>query len=288
MNVHSAEAEAEVVDAIRGVGTEDWIRAALIFVAAVVVSRLMQRLATKVVRGDEATVAAARFVGRGVGILILVGGSVYSLSSLGVSLGPLLGALGIGGLALAFAAQSILENFFSSLLLQARHPFRAGQQVSVADGIEGVVEDINFRVVVIRTFDGERIFVPAADVLQNPIVNVSVGGPWRTSLAVGVAYGTDPAVAQGVMLDAVASADGVLPSPTPEVWLEGFGESSIDFAIRFWHTPDMASRWRVRSGVGMALVQELRAAGITIPFPQRTIWLGTPTSPSDTDGEVFP
>lgn len=270
----SVAAEDDVVEAFQGLRTEDWIRAALILLAAIVISRIVQRAVTKVVRGDEATAVAARFIGRGVGVLIVIAGFVYSLNTLNVRLGPLLGALGIGGLALAFAAQSILENFFSSILLQARHPFRAGDQVEIGDGIEGVVEDINFRVVIVRTFDGERVFVPASLVLQRPITNVTVRGPWRTSLAVGVAYSTDLKAAQEVMAAAVAATPEVLATPPPEVWLEAFGESSIDFSIRFWHSPDMASRWRVRSAVGMAIADALDAAGIAIPFPQRTIWFG--------------
>ena len=276
----ATEAEEDLTEALDGLRPEDWIRAGIIVVVAILLSRIVQRVATRLVRGDEATAVAAGFVGRGLGILVVLVGLVYSLNTLNVRLGPLLGALGIGGLALAFAAQSILENFFSSLLLQARRPFRAGQQVLVADGIEGVVEDMNFRVVVIRTFDGERVFVPASKVLQNPIVNVTLRGPWRTSLPIGVAYGTDVRQAQQVLMDAAAAVDGVLENPPPEVWLEAFGDSSIDYSIRFWHFPDMATRWRVRSEVGMAVADALEAAGITIPFPQRTIWFA-----SDGDGD---
>lgn len=269
-----APEEAEITEAFDGLRAEDWIRAALILVAAIVLGRIVQRVATRVVRGDEATAVAARFIGRGVGVLVVLAGLVYALNSLNVRLGPLLGALGIGGLALAFGAQSILENFFSSILLQARHPFRAGEQVSVGDGIEGVVEDINFRVVIIRTFDGERVFVPASTVLQNPIVNVTVRGPWRTSLTVGVAYGTDLRYAQQVILTAVSGVTGALQTPAPEAWIERFGDSSIDFAIRFWHVPEMAVRWEVRSDVAMAVAEKLEQSGITIPFPQRTLWFG--------------
>lgn len=269
-----------MVEAIGGLGAEDWIRAAIILVVALVLSRLVSRLATRLVKGDEATAVAARFVGRGLGMLVILGGLVYALSSLQVRIGPLLGALGIGGLALAFAAQSILENVFSSILLQARRPFRAGEQVVIGEGVEGVVEDINFRVVIVRTFDGERVFVPAATVLQNPIVNVTVRGPWRTSLAVGVAYGTDLRHARTVLLDAVAAVEGVLDAPPPEVWLEAFGESSVDFSIRIWHSPRMAERWRVRSDVGMAVAEALEAEGISIPFPQRTLWFAGAEEPA--------
>ena len=271
---------------VEGLTAQDWIAAGLILIGAVVLSRLFQALVTRVVKGEEGAAVAARLVGRAVGAAVVIAGLVYALSTLGVQLGPLLGALGIGGLALAFAAQSILENFFSSILIQSRRPFRIGDQVVIGEGVEGVVEDINFRVVLIRTFDGERVLVPSSKVIQNSIMNVTARGPWRTSLAVGVAYGTDLRLAQRVLLDAVTGVDEVLPGPAPEVWFEAFGESSLDFSIRFWHTPEMATRWRVRSLVGMAANDSLDAAGIVIPFPQRTLWFGDGDQDGDQDGDT--
>lgn len=271
---------ADALD-VGGVTAADWILAGVILVGAFVLSRLIQALVTRVVKGDEGAAVAARLVGRAVGAAVVIGGVIYALSTLDVRLGPLLGALGIGGLALAFAAQSILENFFSSILIQSRRPFRVGDQVSVGDGVAGIVEDINFRVVLIKTFDGERVLVPASKVIQNAITNVTARGPWRTTLPVGVAYGTDLRVAQRVLLDAVTSVDEVLAGPAPEVWFEAFGESSLDFSIFFWHTPEMATRWRVRSQVGMAATAALDAAGIVIPFPQRTVWFADEGGGSD-------
>jgi small conductance mechanosensitive channel len=273
-----AQVDADVTEAFDGITANDWIRAGLIFLAAIFLSRLIQLVVTRLVTDEDGTAVAARLIGRGVGAAVVIVGFVYSLSSLGVRLGPLLGALGIGGLALAFGAQSILENFFSSILIQARRPFHIGDTVEVGDGTQGIVEDINFRVVVVRTIDGERVYVPASSVLTNPIINVTTRGPWRTTLTVGVAYGTDLRAAQEVLMDAVGSADGVLATPPPEVWFEGFGESSLDFAVHFWHTPEMPTRWRVRSAVGMAVKDALDAAGITIPFPQRTVWFGDDTA----------
>lgn len=269
-----AQVDADVTDALDGVTTDDWIRAGLIFLAAIAVSRLIQFAVTRLISDENGSAVAFRLIGRAVGATVVIVGFVYALSSLGVRLGPVLGALGIGGLALAFGAQSILENFFSSILIQTRRPFHVGDQVEVGEGTEGVVEDINFRVVVVRTFDGERVYVPASSVLTNPIVNVTARGPWRTILSVGVAYGTDLRAAQEVLTEAVLPVEGVLATPPLEVWFEGFGDSSLDFSIRFWHTPEMATRWRVRSDVGMAVNRALDEAGITIPFPQRTMWFG--------------
>ena len=84
-------------------------------------------------------------------------------------------------------------------------------------------------------------------------------------------YDADLEEARGVLLRAVREVDGVLGHPSPEVWVESFGDSGIPLAVRFWHAPDVATLWRVRSEVAVAAKRALDAAGIAIPFPQRVL-----------------
>lgn len=201
---------------------------------------------------------------------MVLGGFLAALSSLNVQLGPLLGALGIGGLAIAFAAKTILENLFASVLLRTRRPIRRGDQIATLDH-SGTVEEINLRVVVLRSFDGERVFLPCSHVLNSAIVNCTVNGTRWTTLTVGVSYGTDLDEATRVLRAAMAEAEGVKADPPPEAQIERFGESSIDFALRFWHAPDNASMWATRTAVAASARRRLQEAGIEIPFPQRTV-----------------
>lgn len=255
-----------------GLAAGDWIRAGIILAVSFAAAVVVRRLSSRAVADEDGRVenTAARFVGRVLAAVVTAAGIVYALSALHVRLGPLLGALGIGGLAIAFAAQSILQNLFASLILMARHPFRRGDQITTGDH-EGTVEDVNFRVVVLRSYDGERVLIPCAEVLDNPIVNHTARGARRTTLGVGVTYDADLEQARAVLLDAVAGVDEVRPAPAAEVWVEGFGESSIDLAVRFWHAPDVATMWRVRSAVAVAVKRGLDGAGIAIPFPQRDV-----------------
>ncbi|HVM40764.1 MAG TPA: mechanosensitive ion channel family protein [Acidimicrobiia bacterium] len=262
---------------------DDWIQAAAIFVAAIVLAILVRRIITRFVARGETERHAALVIGRFVSALIVAGGFVYALNALGVRLGPLLGALGIGGVALAFALQHVLENWFSAVLLQIRRPFRVGDQI-VAEGFSGTVEDINFRAVVIRSVDGRRVHLPASTVVQNPFENLTAYGRRRTTLTVGLAYDADLGSARQVLLDAVASAEGVTAYPPPEAWVEQFGESSIDVAVRFWHPARIADEWRVRSNVAVAVKEALDAAGIAIPFPQRTLHFAGMLDPADDAG----
>jgi small conductance mechanosensitive channel len=261
----------ELGRAFDGLTWADWVLAAVIVLGSFALGVVVRRVTARLVDGEEeGGSAAATFVGRVLGFLVVVAGLVYGLSVLHVRLAPLLGALGIGGLALAFAAQSILENLFASVLLQVRHPFRRGDQIATVDH-EGVVEEVNFRTVVLRTFDGERVYIPCATVLGNPITNHTARGTRRTTLEIGVAYDADLAEAQRLLVEAAARADGVLERPAPAAFVESFGESSVDLVLHFWHAPQQAAVWRVRSAVAIEAKRALDAAGIDIPFPQRDV-----------------
>lgn len=247
-----------------------WITAGVIVVVGIVVARILRGMVSRAAARAEGHGAAADAVGRFAGLVLAAMAFVYALGVIGVRLGPLVGALGIGGLALAFAGQNILANFLASVILQLRRPFRRGDQVHVAD-CEGTVDEINFRTVVLRTFDGQRVLVPCAQVLSTPITNHTVLGRRRTTLALSVGYDADLEQARTVLLHAVRGVDGVLERPGPEVWVKSFGESGIDVAVRYWHAPDVSTLWRVRSEVAVAAKRALDGAGIAIPFPQRVL-----------------
>ena len=248
----------------------DWAEAGAILVVGVIAGRVLKAVLARSVKRGDAEHSAADVVGRMGGALILVAGIVYALGVLGVRLGPLVGALGIGGLAIAFAAQSILSNFLASVILQLRRPFRRGDQIRTGE-CEGTVEEVNFRTVVLRAFDGERVYVPCADVLSHAITNHTARGRRRTTLDVGVGYDADLDEARQVVLKAVETVDGVHEHPAPEVWVESFGDSSVNLAVRFWHAPEVSTKWRVRSEVAVAVKRALDDAGIDIPFPIVTL-----------------
>lgn len=277
MAVKPAQTDTDVdtdalADAFAGDGIDGWSWATAGFVLAggIVAATILKWLITRVLE-RRVDAALAALVGRLVGYAVMVFALVYSLESLGVAIGPLLGALGIIGIALAFAFRDILENFIAGILLQLQRPFTYGDQVAIND-FEGTVRDVGARLVTITTPDGETVKIPASTVIKSDINNYTEHGLRRTTVDVGVAYGTDLAVAGEVLAAAVAGADGVVGTPPAEVLVDGFGDSSIDFVVRFWHLPTIAEHWRTKSNVALAVDAALRDAGITIPFPQRTLW----------------
>ena len=273
-----AQDEAEALETLGELTAGDWLLAGGILVAAMVLSRLVAYLVRRVLARSRASEHGARLISRFVGYLLVLFGFVYAFNAVNVPIGPLLGALGILGLALAFAFQDILENLIAGVSMQVRRPLRPGDEVATND-YEGTVADITLRTVIITTFDGERVYLPNSMVWKNPILNATEHVTRRTTLMVGVAYGTDLDHAKEVLETAAARVDGVLAHPPPLAQLLEFGESSIDFAVRYWHEPRMAALWRVRDELGRQIKRDLDAAGIEIPFPQRVVHL--PPAPPD-------
>ncbi len=267
----------------QGLTARDWITAGVVLVAFVLLGRIVRIVVERLVRKTDTEGQIAPLVSRIAQNLVRLIGVVYALNVLEVQIGPLLGALGISGIAIAFALTAILENVFASVVLKTRKPIRLGDQISTKDH-SGTLEEINFRTVVLRNFDGEKVVLPSAMVNNNVVVNHTDLGIRRTVLPVGVAYGTDLRRAQRTILDAVTGVEGVAATPEPQAWVTAFGNSSIDFDVRYWHRSDIATFFRVRSDVAMAIKAAFDADGIEIPFPQRVVTMVDPDRQPGRDG----
>jgi small-conductance mechanosensitive channel len=259
---------------LSGLGLADWLWAIGILVVAALLGLTVGRLATRFIDKRSSTFIA-RLVGRFIAATFTVLGFVYALNQLGVSIGPVLGLLGLAGLALALAFQDLLQNIIAGIFMSIRRPFDAGHQVSI-NGFEGTVDSINLREVGLIGFDGVRVHIPNAGVWSNPIINYTELGQRRTTLEVGVSYSTDLDAAQAVILEVMSTIPGLNATPAPEAFVREFGDSGINFALRFWHGADFAIEWRVRDELARALKRRFDQEGITIPFPQRVVHMATP------------
>ncbi len=181
-----------------------------------------------------------------------------------------LAAIGLVGLALAFALQNILENQISGVLILTRKPFVRGDLI-VTNDYEGYVEDIDLRVTTLREHDGKTTLVPNAHVLTNSLTNFTRRGTRRTTVTLGVDYRDDHDHATRVLHAALIGVEGVLGDPAHEVLLVGFGDSSIDFEVRFWTDADNKTVRQTRHRVISACKHALDDAGMTIPWPIRTL-----------------
>ncbi len=239
----------------------------------VLVAVLLRLAIMRAFRGPDSAPSAALLLARFLQVILVSTAVVYVLTTLGIEITPLLGALGIGGIAVALAVQSVLSNAIASVLLQIRRPFRRGDQIAT-NGLEGRVLEVNFRTVRLITFDGNDVLLPSSMVLDTPITNYTNRPHRRTALVVGVDYDTELEPALQVLRDVTAGVHGVVDEPAPEAWVYEFAESTINIEVRFWHGATNAERWRVRNDVAVAIKTALDADGIVIAFPQRVVHLG--------------
>lgn len=251
----------------------DWIRAGVVVLVAVVLAVIANKASKSIAERTIGPGFAPLLISRTIGYVIVLIGLIYALGDLGVRIGPLLGALGLGGLVLALALQGVVENFFGGLILQSRRPFRIGDTVELSN-IVGVVKDIDSRTVVLRGLDGTWIRVPNAKVLKEPIVTLTQEPLRRTVITVGVAYDTDLAAATSTIVEALGRVARICREPAPLVVLREFAASSVDLEIFFWHASDVPAELAATHDVMLAIHQALAAAHVTIAFPQMVVWPG--------------
>ncbi len=213
---------------------------------------------------------------------IIVVGVLVLLSILGIHITPILTALGVGGLAVALALQDSLANLFAGMHLLADQPIRVGDYVKIADSIEGYVVDIGWRSTRVRTLQNTIVVVPNKRVAESVIVNYDMPEP-RMSLVISVkvGYGSDPDTVERVLTEEASTAakevPGLLAEPAPFVRLiPGFGDSSLDFSL-VCQVASFVDQYVVQHEVRKRILRRLRAEGIEIPFPTRTVeWRGGP------------
>lgn len=224
------------------VTTTEWLTALAIFIGGLVAAAILRRVVLRVLRRGAASSVvpvdetAASLVARIAQAVLASFTTVYALYALGVQVGPLLAALGIGGVAIAFAMRDTLENLIAGLVLQLRRPFVIGDSVTLGSS-EGTVVDIGFRYVQLSRPDGTVALLPARRVLDDVVVNHSGGHPRRTALRIALAPGTDVTAARAAVQDAVAAAPSVLPTPAPAVLLAGSDTGAVELLVRVWHDP---------------------------------------------------
>lgn len=186
-------------------------------------------------------------------------------------LGDLIGLLGLSSVAIGFAFQDIFKNFLAGVLLLLQEPFRIGDQIRVGD-YEGTVEEIAIRSTQIRTYQGERIIIPNANIFTGEIQVRTALPQRRTDLPIGVDYNTSLPHAVEVLQQAATTVEGVNSDPPPLVDIVGFGDSSINLMVRYWTKPTQAEVLRAQTRMITALKQACDRFHIAIPYPIRSIY----------------
>ena len=209
--------------------------------------------------------------------VVLVVGIFIVLENTGIHLAALTVFAGAVGVGVGFGLQNIASNFISGLVILAERPITIGDRVEVA-GIAGQVEHIRARSTVIRTNDNIMMIVPNTKFIDSPVTNWTYGDRRvRFRIPVGVAYGSDVAKVRDALLAVAQENPHTLKEPAPGVFLEKFGDNSIDFKLVVWSSEMSARPSRYRSDLNFAIVEKFREAKIEMPFPQRDLHIRSGT-----------
>ncbi len=232
---------------------------------------------------------------RVVNYLLFLATFIVVLGVLGVNVMSIAVAAGGLGIGLGFGLQTIASNFVSGLILLFERPIRIGDRISLADPASdsldttnGFVRAINLRATVIETPDNFILIVPNSEFVNTTIINWSQGEPRiRLRLKIGVAYHSDLDQVTRILLDAARAHPGVLDEPAPDVWFVDTADSALEFVLLAWIS-DIRQRKKIESELRYAIVRGFRAEGVTIPFPQRDVYLkpvdGAPPPPASGGG----
>ena len=253
------------------------VTATVVLAASIVLSYVLRRLILAYSTRQGATHRATWYtVSRIVTYTILALGVMIAISAFGIPMDRLLVVAGGLGIGLGFGLQSLVGNFVSGLVLLFDKSVKVGDYVELVSGVTGEVRDIKIRSTRVVTNDNIDILVPNSEFTNARVVN------WthrdvsrRLRVPFGVAYGTDKEVVKRAALEAAAELPFTLSLEGPrraQVWLVGFGESSLDFELVVWLGANATKRpAAVQSAYNWALHTALQRHGIEIPFPQRDL-----------------
>ncbi len=208
-------------------------------------------------------------------VIVIVG--VFVAESLaGKPITTLVAGLGVGALAVAFAAQETIKNFFGSLVIMADKPFQLGERVEI-DGFDGSVEEVGFRSTKIRTLDGHLVTVPNSDVANKLVRNIGKRPFIRRVANITITYDTPPEKVEqavGIIKEILDNHEGMDPDFPPRVFFSEFNDASLNILMIYWfHPPDYFQYLAFGQKVNMEILKRFNEEGIDFAFPTQSIYL---------------
>lgn len=192
------------------------------------------------------------------------------------------GALSVG---VGLGLQDIVNNFVSGIVMLFERPIKVGDWV-VINGEEGTVKQINIRSTEVETFNRHSVIIPNSQVISNSVTNFThESNLVRYSIKIGVAYGTDVELVKKLLLECAATHSRVAKKPAPYVLFQDFGESSLDFELRFY-VSDIWNGWTAPSDIRYIINRRFIEEGIEIPFRQLVVHQGS-TVAQETENQFY-
>ncbi|MCX2725142.1 mechanosensitive ion channel family protein [Roseibium salinum] len=248
------------------------LKAAVLLIAtmwlAVVIGRFLDE---QVQKSEELTPAIRVLIGKVVKITLVLIGGVVALSSVGIDLSALTVFSGAVGLGLGFGLQKVISNFISGIIILLDKSIKPGDTISLEDTF-GWIRELRARFVSVVTRDGREYLIPNEDFITHRVINWSFSDEMvRVDVDFGVSYDSDPHKVSKLAIAAAKTVGRVEADRSPVCWLTGFGDSSLNFVLRFWIHDPQQGLTNVRGRVLLALWDTFQEHGIRIPYPHREV-----------------
>ncbi|PSK88467.1 mechanosensitive ion channel-like protein [Limimaricola soesokkakensis] len=248
------------------------LKAALVLGVAFFVARLLARSSAHRIESNREISPSMQVLAVKLSQLLFYGIAVFvGLRAVGVDLtglAVLSGAIGVG---LGFGLQKVVSNLVSGLIILMDKSIKPGDVISVGQTF-GWISTLGARYASVVTRDGKEYLIPNEDLITTQVVNwTHSDNSVRIDLDFGTSYGDDPHLVRRVAIAAAAGCGRVLEKPAPVCHITAFGDSSVNYLLRFWIDDATAGLTNIRGDVFLALWDAFKAEGISIPFPQREV-----------------
>ncbi|OUS19741.1 mechanosensitive ion channel protein [Rhodobacterales bacterium 59_46_T64] len=227
--------------------------------------------ATRVRRNDDISPSMQVLVIKFMQVLLYGAAVFIGLRTIGVDLtglAVLSGAIGVG---LGFGLQKVVSNLVSGIIILLDKSIKPGDVISLGETF-GWINALGARYVSVVTRDGKEYLIPNEDLITGQVVNWSHSDDFvRLDIFFGTAYEDDPHLVRKIAIEAAQSVDRVLKTKPSVCHVVGFGDSSVDYILRFWIRDPTGGLTNIRGNVYLALWDAFKEHGISIPFPQREV-----------------
>ncbi|MCX8031154.1 MAG: mechanosensitive ion channel family protein [Thermodesulfovibrionales bacterium] len=259
-----------------------YVNKAIIVITIFTVTIAISTFVTKIIQfytlKTNLSIPSTGLISTVLNIFIMITGILLILTTLGISITPIITALGIGGLAVALALKDTLSNIFSGIHILVEKSIRVGDYIRLESGLEGSVEDLTWRTARIKTINNNMVIIPNEKLSQSIVINYSLPDTKMSiQLPVSVSYSSDLNKVEEILLDIVKEAtkeiEGLLDEPPPLVrFTPGFSESSLDLTL-ICFIKEFRFQNPIQHELRKRILHRFRKDGIQIPYPHRVVFL---------------
>ncbi len=242
------------------------VGAVIILLIGLILAKMFGGVVLKLCKKAQVDITLTKFFAGLAKITIFLFALVIAMAKFGITIAPMVAAIGAGAFGLTLAIQGPVANYGAGLALIITRPFKVGNTLTL-HGLTGVVEEIKLGMTVLITEDGEQITIPNRKVLGEIFINSFPNKIVEGSI--GIAYSADPEKAIALVRECLQRFDAVAGEPQPQVGIEAFADSSINIGFRYWVKTEVY--YQTQYKVNLAVFNAFKQNGVAIPFPQREV-----------------